>query len=194
MSDTALNPERILDAAEEGLRRYGPAKTTVADGARALGVSHGSVYQHFPSKAALRDEVARRWLHRVAAPLAVIAAEPGPALPRLRRWLDQLVTAKRCLQAEDPELFATYVRLVGESRQALRAHVAALTSQLATVLADGAARGEIDVADPPTTARAVFDATARFHNPANAASWADPALDAAYEGVWALLEAALRRR
>ncbi|NEQ28032.1 MAG: TetR/AcrR family transcriptional regulator, partial [Microcoleus sp. SIO2G3] len=36
MSDSALTPERILDAAEEVLRRYGPAKATVVDVARFL--------------------------------------------------------------------------------------------------------------------------------------------------------------
>ena len=48
MNDEILTPERILDAAEEVLRRFGPTKTTVVDVARALGVSHGSVYRHFP--------------------------------------------------------------------------------------------------------------------------------------------------
>ena len=57
MSETSLTPDRILDAAEETLTRFGPAKTTVVDVARALGVSHGSVYRHFASKAALRDAV-----------------------------------------------------------------------------------------------------------------------------------------
>ena len=39
----ALTADRILEAAEEVLRRHGPAKTNVVDVARALGVSHGSV-------------------------------------------------------------------------------------------------------------------------------------------------------
>src|SRR5260370_496301 len=55
MSDEALTPDRILDAAEDVLRRYGPAKATVVDVARALGVSHRSVYRHFPSKAEIRQ-------------------------------------------------------------------------------------------------------------------------------------------
>ena len=48
----------------------GLAKATVVDVARALDVSHGSVYRHFPSKASLREAVAQRWLDRVNAPLA----------------------------------------------------------------------------------------------------------------------------
>lgn len=192
MSETVLTAERILDAAEEVLRRYGPAKTTVVDVARALGVSHGSVYRHFESKAALRDAVAARWLHRISAPLAAVADGPGRAVDRLRRWLDLLVTSKRRQQAEDPELFATYVGLAGESREVIRAHVAELTGQLESILRAGRDGRELAVPDPATLARAIFDATARFHNPVNAASWSDPAIDAAYEGVWRLILGGLR--
>lgn len=191
MTDSALTPEQILEAAEDVLRRFGPTKATVVDVARALGVSHGSVYRHFASKAALRDAVTERWLARIAAPLATIADESGPAPERLRRWLDELIAAKRRRALDDPELFATYMTLVSEARGVVMAHVAHLTGQLAQIIADGVARGEFAVADANTAARAVFDATARFHNPTHAAEWADPTIDAAFEGVWALVLAGL---
>lgn len=191
MTDSALTSEQILEAAEDVIRRFGPTKATVVDVARALGVSHGSVYRHFASKAALRDAVTERWLARIAAPLAAVADESGPAPERLRRWLDQLIAAKRRRALDDPELFATYMTLVAEARGVVMAHVAHLTGQLAQIIADGAARGEFAVADVNTAARAVFDATSRFHNPAHAAEWADPAIDAAFEGVWALVLAGL---
>ena len=70
-----LTPERILEVTEDVLRRFGLAKATVVDVARALDVSHGSVYRHFPSKASLRDAVAKRWLDRVSTPLEKIAEE-----------------------------------------------------------------------------------------------------------------------
>ena len=60
-----LTAERILEATEEVLRRHGPAKATVVDVARALGVSHGSVYRHFRTKAALREAVTKRWLNEL---------------------------------------------------------------------------------------------------------------------------------
>jgi AcrR family transcriptional regulator len=69
MTDEPLTPEHILEAAEKVLRRFGPAKSTVVDVARALGVSHGSIYRHFPSKAALHDAVAEHWLAEKSAPL-----------------------------------------------------------------------------------------------------------------------------
>ena len=187
MNDQALTPTRILEAAEDVLRRYGPAKATVVDVARALGVSHGSVYRHFPSKAALRDAVTERWLARISAPLAAAAAEAGPAPERLGRWLDLLVTSKRRMAWEDPELFATYLQLAADAREVVRAHVDDLTGQLARIIADGVTRGQLAAADPATAGRAVFDATARFHNPTHAPEWADPSIDAAYQGVRSLV-------
>ena len=86
-----LTEERILDASEDVLRRFGPAKATVVDVAKALGVSHGSVYRHFPTKVALRDAVARRWLDRLAEPLDPARDTDGSAgsnasRPSSRAW------------------------------------------------------------------------------------------------------------
>lgn len=191
MTEATLTSEQILAAAEDVIRRYGPAKATVVDVARALGVSHGSVYRHFASKASLRDAVTERWLARFADPLAAVAAEDGPAPERLRRWLDQLIIAKRRRALDDPELFATYMALVTEARGVVMAHVDHLVGQLTRIITDGVARREFVVADPATAARAIFDATARFHNPAHAAEWTNPAIDAAFEGVWTLVSVGL---
>jgi AcrR family transcriptional regulator len=187
VTEAPLTPEQILDAAQDVLRRFGPAKATVVDVARELGVSHGSVYRHFPSKAALRDAVAERWLHSISEPLAAVAGEDGPAIERLRRWLDLLIASKRRRALDDPELFATYVQLAGEAREVITAHVEALVGQLASIIGEGAGRGELAVDDPKAAARAVFDATGRFHNPLHASAWSDPDIDAAFEDVWSLI-------
>jgi AcrR family transcriptional regulator len=187
MTTETLTAERILEAAEEVLRRYGPAKANVVDVARALGVSHGSVYRHFPSKAALRDAVTERWLSEISAPLAAIAGEKAPAPRTLRRWLDQLVSTKRKKALEEPELFATYVELTAGAREVVRAHVETLHAQLARILERGIAEGAFAAEDAGAAARAVFDATARFHNPIHAPEWSNPDIDAAYQSVRGLV-------
>jgi AcrR family transcriptional regulator len=193
VTETPLTAEKILEASGDVLRRYGLAKATVVDVARELGVSHGSVYRHFPSKAALRDAVVERWLAEISIPLADAAAEEGPARERLRRWLDLLVESKQSRAREDPELFATYTELAANAREVIGAHVKALTDQLAQIIAYGVAQGEFDVANPETAARAVFDATSRFHNPANASAWADPEIEVAYAAVRSLVLAGLTK-
>jgi AcrR family transcriptional regulator len=191
MTRETLTPDRILKAAEDVLRRYGPAKANVVDVARELGVSHGSVYRHFPSKAALRDAVTERWLSAISEPFAAVASGKGTAPVRLTRWLDLLVESKRSKALADPELFATYVELTAEAREVVRAHVDALVGQLEQIIRDGVAEGAFESANTAAAARAVFDATARFHNPVHAAEWSDPGIDAAYKQVRALLVAGL---
>ena len=171
MNADVLTRERVLDAAEEVLRRYGPAKTTVVDVARFLEVSHGTVYRHFASKAALRDCVAERWLHRISAPLEGVLAEDRPAPDKLRRWLSTLVAIKRATVRDDPEMFAAYSGLAEAARDVVAAHVADLVRQIRTILDKGVAEGAFSVPDIDRAARAVFDATVRFHHPLFAREW-----------------------
>lgn len=192
MNDAALTPDRILDAAEDVLRRYGPQKTTVVDVARALDVSHGTIYRHYPSKQALRDAVTRRWLHRVTLPLERIAEERGPAAVRLRRWFDALIGFKRRKLLDEPELFATYHALAEDAREVIAEHVADLVGQIARIIRDGVAEGVFRAVDADAAAGAVFRATATFHHPVHAPEWRDPGIDAAFEGVWCLVIDGLR--
>lgn len=191
MNDSVLTPERILDAAEEVLRRYGPAKATVVDVARFLKVSHGTIYRHFPSKAALRDAVAERWLHRVSEPLAVIVEESGSAMQRLHRWFVQLITLKRQKVLDDPEMFATYSAIAEEARDVVQAHVDELVRQLVQIIESGISNKEFKVSDSYQAARAVFYATIRFHHPMHAKEWSDPNIDADFTEIWSLLLAGL---
>ncbi|WP_411105411.1 TetR family transcriptional regulator [Streptomyces sp. cmx-4-9] len=188
-----LTPERILETTEEVLRRFGPSKATVVDVARALGVSHGSVYRHFPSKAALREAVTDRWLAKSVVLLEEIASAPGRSAPsKLEAWLEALFAAKRRKAGEDPELFATYTVLLGESSGVVDDHLNELIAQLARIIAEGVAAGTLAAGDVPAAARAVFDATGRFHDPQYAADWLSPTITAEFEAVTGLVIRGLR--
>ncbi|EGX56138.1 TetR family transcriptional regulator [Streptomyces zinciresistens K42] len=191
-----LTAERILETTEEVLRRHGPAKATVVDVARALGVSHGSVYRHFRTKAALREAVTKRWLDRTTLLLADIVAEPGtdPAA-RLRAWLTALFAAKRRKAFDDPELFATYTVLTTETAETVVGeHIAELTGQLTEIVRAGVAAGAFAAEDPATAAGAVFRATDRFHDPHYAGEWEKPGAESDFRAVVDLLLRGLRAR
>jgi AcrR family transcriptional regulator len=182
-----LTPERILEVTEDVLRRFGLAKATVVDVARALDVSHGSVYRHFPSKASLREAVAKRWLDRVSTPLKAIAEEQGPAPERLERWLRALCTAKQRKVCDDPEMFQTYLTLAREACAAVKAHREGLVDQIAAIIADGVEQGAFETGDAKASARAIHEATIRYHHPAHAEEWKDPALAARLDALLYLL-------
>ena len=191
MNDSVLTPERILAAAEEVLRRYGPGKATVVDVAQALGVSHGSVYRHFASKAALRDAVLRGWLERMMAPLRAIAASRAAPPARLRLWLSTLREIKRDKALGEPELFTTYGALAADAREVIGEHVEHLREQLASIVAAGVASGDFRQVDARATALAIFDATSRFHYPGMSHLWGMPGEDAAFAQLVDLLLAGL---
>ncbi|GAA4293319.1 TetR family transcriptional regulator [Streptomyces venetus] len=188
-----LTAERILEATEEVLRRHGPAKATVVDVARALGVSHGSVYRHFRTKAALREAVTKRWLDRTSGELSGIVATEGDPEARLRDWLGALFAAKRRKAGDDPELFATYMVLTGETGTAVGEHITDLTAQLARIIEAGVESGCFaGTTDAEKTARAVFDATGRFHDPRYAREWEEPGIEADFAAVLDLVVRGLR--
>lgn len=186
-ADAPLTRERILVAAEGVLRRFGPAKATVVDVARALGVSHAAVYRHVTNKAELRDLVVGRWLEGILAPLRTITAQPGPAPQRLRRLFDALIAVKRRRAADDPELLAAYRTLAVGAQSVVATHLDDLIGLAAAVIDAGVKEGTFRSVDPVAAGRAVLFATSRFHHPAHVAEWADPAIDAAYNDVWQLM-------
>ncbi len=186
-ADIPLSRERILAAAEDVIRRFGPAKATVVDVARALGVSHAAVYRHVPTKAALRDLVVGRWVEATMPELRTIAAQPDPAPLRLRQLIDALIAVKRRRAAADPELFAAYRTLAADAQSVVAAHVEELVALTAAVVRSGVAEGSFRAIDPVAAGRAVLLATSRFHHPAHAADWQNPDIDAPYNDVWQLL-------
>ena len=186
-AEAPLTRERVLAAAEDVIRRHGPAKATVLDVARALGVSHTAVYRHVATKAELRDMVVGRWLEATMPPLRAIVAKSGPAPVRLRKLIDALIAVKRRRAANDPELFAAYMTLAADAKSVIAAHIDEMVGQVAKVIASGVEEGSFRTVDPVAAGRAVLIATSKFHHPAHAAEWADPGTDALLEDVWRLL-------
>ncbi len=195
MRGAPLEAEAIVSAAEEVLRRHGPEKTTVLDVARQLGVSHGSVYRHFASKAALREAVIRRWLDRVRDDLATVVQDSELTPPdRLHGLLATMFATKWAKAREDPELFATFLVLATEHSAVSTAHVAFLLDEISAVVADGIASGDFAAGEPEVIARAILNATNRFHDPVHAAEWRSPEVEAQSEAVISLILNGIRAR
>ncbi|MEI9896363.1 MAG: TetR family transcriptional regulator [Chthoniobacter sp.] len=185
--------QRILDTAETVLRRHGPEKTNVVDIARILGMSHGNIYRHFPSKKALLDAVAARWLHALTDPLEVITTDHArPAAERLTAWFNHLRKTKRRKLVEEPEIFQVHVNVVEMAREVVNEHVRTMHHQVERIIADGVAAGEFSgTIDPGVAARAFLQATAAFHHPALVIQ-KPPATEADARAVLHLLLAGLR--
>lgn len=194
LTDAGEMYTRILNAAEILLRRHGVEKLTVIDVARALNMSHGNVYRHISSKAALRAAVIERWLEHVVEQTYAIAQKEAPADVRLGAWLKGLATIKQRKVTEDAEMLAAAVKIAKDSPQVEQEHSARLTAQVVQILRDGLEDGTLPgVRDPELTATAILNATFRFNHPDAVANGGPPDVQlAALEEVVALIMSGLK--
>ncbi|WP_206107263.1 TetR family transcriptional regulator [Paenibacillus apii] len=193
-NESPLTKEMILDAAEQVLRRYGPDKTSVIDIAKFLQVSHGTLYRHFSSKAALREAVTERWLDiSIAEPLQEIADRAeGSAAEQLRLWVETLIKKKRMHASDDPEMFVMYADVTVRIGDMIAMHINRLIKQIASIIERGMQAGEFKPDSADAIARAVFMATESFHHPAHAQEWSSEMIDEDFETVWRLILSGLK--
>lgn len=147
--------ERILDAAEELLGRYGYRKMTIDDLAITAGVAKGSIYLHFDSKEEIAIARIDRLIDELLVELKAVATSDRPAAQRLRemlvmRILFRLERVHSYRETIDQVVAAIRPRLVAARRE----HHRREASLFATVIRDGVSRLELR----PCVARRVAEA------------------------------------
>src|SRR3982074_32265 len=85
--------EEILEVAVEVMTEDGVAALSLAEVARRMGIRPPSLYQYFPSKAAIDNALVARGARRVRA-----AAGPGPADPLARLRVFQEGFCRWCVE------------------------------------------------------------------------------------------------
>lgn len=125
----------ILDVARGTVQAHGYGGLSFRDLAAAVGIRSASVHYHFPTKADLGVELARRYTEQAAADLAEIAGETADRGDRLRRYAGLFRRAlengnRMCLcgilaaeSDELPEPVLAEVRSFAEVNLAWLAHV-----------------------------------------------------------------------
>ena len=109
--------------------------------------------------------------------------------------LEKAIAADELWRQSYPRDYALYVhlgviyRLLGNLEKALEeARESVRLEPNSGINVEGTFR----TVDPVAAGRAVLVATSRFHHPAHAAEWVDPAVDATFNDVWQLLMDGLR--
>jgi len=156
---------RLLAIAAEHLARLGPKRVTVVAVAAEAGMTHANVYRYFPSKDALLDAVAGRWLREVEAELAGIADAPDPADDKIERLLTALSLAQREALAREPNLFAVHLDAAVASRPIARRHRVRLRNLVERVVEEGIGTGSFSARDRERAIAYIFDASYRFTHP-----------------------------
>ncbi len=109
----AATANRIVDAAERCIRRWGIRRVSMNDVAREAGVSRGSVYRYFADRGALVQRVLERTSERHVA-LAEpsirrkrsLSAKVAEAAAFIREHIDDELSLGLRARADEPELAA----------------------------------------------------------------------------------------
>lgn len=161
----ASTDARLLAIAAEHLRRLGPKQVTVVAVAAEAGMSHANVYRYFPSKDALLDAVAGRWLREIETRLAGIADAPDPPDDKIEHLLVALSLAQRAILADEPHLFAVHLDATIASRPIARRHRGRLRTLIEHVVEEGIGTGSFAARDHERAIAYIFDASYRFTHP-----------------------------
>lgn len=156
---------RLLAIATEHLARLGHKRVTVVAVAAEAGMTHANVYRYFPSKDALLDAVAGRWLRDVEGDLARIADAPDPADDKIERLLMALASAQREVLMREPHLFAVHLDATVAARPIARRHRVRLRTLVERVVEEGIAAGAFVARDRERAIAYIFDASYRFTHP-----------------------------
>ena len=157
--------ERILVVAERLFREIGYQKTTVADIAKVLRMSPANVYRFFDSKKAIHQAVARLLMGEVEEAAQAIAARPGPAVGRLRELLATIHHMNSERYVGDAKLHEMVAIAMEENWDVCNAHIQLIGEIIGSVIGQGTAAGEFEVADVPLAATCTCMAMMRFFHP-----------------------------
>jgi AcrR family transcriptional regulator len=155
--------ERILDAAERLLGRFGYRKMTVDDIAAEAGIGKGTVYLSFPSKEEVVLSTVDRIVDRVCRAMEEAASRDASAPDRLRAMLRARVLVRF-------EAVVGYSASLNDLLSSVRAALLARRVQhfereigvLARVIAGGQQDGELAAGAPRRIGRALVLATNSF--------------------------------
>lgn len=152
--------ERILDSAELLFAQFGFHKVTMEEIARQADVARATIYLHFADKKEIGLACADRMHLRLLAHLRQIAAQPAPAVTRLRHMLVGRVLfafdAAQDVSVKFDDMFAAIKPLYMVRREQYFENEAHLFRE---VLKAGVRSGEIAVQDGHGTALALVLAT-----------------------------------
>lgn len=158
--------DQIIKAADQHFRLYGYNKTSVADLAKAIGVSSAYVYRFFESKQAIGEAVCGMVLGQIATALRDIAADRKPAAQRLRLVFKCLVDQGLELFFNERKLHDIVVVSVAGQWHSIQEYEEALLAVVKTIVTDGREAGEFERKTPfDEVTRAISEVLSPFAHP-----------------------------
>jgi AcrR family transcriptional regulator len=183
---------RILKTANHLFRRYGHAKTTVADIAAELGMSPANIYKFFPSREAIVEACAEINIAHLQASLVAAIARKRKAQDKLEAYAITMIRDHKEAFRNERELYAL-IMMANENRwPCIQAFLAQNVLLLGEILEEGNRAQDFRVANVKETAQLLFDSLQAVVNPLLTQDIAQSALEKKARALLRFLSGALR--
>ena len=139
---------QLLEAADAHFRRFGYNKTTVADLARAIGVSPAYVYRFFESKQSIGEAVCGMTLGGIVARAQAVVDEPRSATERLRRLYRELVEQSLELYFHERKLHDIVLAAIEGRWSTVETYKAEVHALVERLVVEGRGGGEFERKTP----------------------------------------------
>jgi len=179
---------QIIAVAAHQFRLYGFRKTSVADLAKAVGVSSTYTYRFFRSKQAIGEAVVASVLGDLEEKLKRVLEEDGTATQRLRRFVELTLSRSLDIFFDGSHMHALMAAAVEEDWAATHHHASVLTEMIRTLIVEGRQSGEFERKTPlDDVANGVAEALRLFYHPVSLQLRSRAELDIAMASVVGLI-------
>ena len=193
-TDRAAATRAAIEAEADRLfRTIGYQKTTVADIARALGMSPANIYRFFPSKAAINEAICTRLLNDMSELAWSIARRQSPAAERLTELFIAIETQTKSLFFNERKMHDMVAAAMQEHWPVIASYIRDVETAIRHIIMDGQAAGDFARLDPERSARLVQATTIGFSHPEVMAQCVDEDFGVAAEAMAGFCLRALRR-
>jgi AcrR family transcriptional regulator len=166
--------QRILAKADELIRHFGLAKTTVADIAAGLGMSSANIYKFFPSKDRIIEAGVEENLTQLKISIEAAVASSSGALARMERLVLTIFRWQKRYVRDEPQLFGP-LRLASARRwKCVRDFRRFLLQKITDIIETGARSGEFDISELSAPANVLIYCLAVVLDPAGSSNADDP--------------------
>lgn len=163
--DAVATKQSIVATAEQLFRDIGYAKTTVADIAKALGMSPANVYRYFSTKAVINEAICDRLVHSIEAESWESLGEEGTATEKLTRFIIAYHTIIKSSIIKEKKLYDMVAVAMDEHWDVIQQHSYRMCNYICILLEKGMAAGEFRKMDGSKMAIAIHAALAVFLYP-----------------------------
>jgi AcrR family transcriptional regulator len=158
--------DQIVGAAGEHFSRYGYAKTTVSDLAKAIDISKAYIYKFFDSKQAIGEAICAQCLRAILSDVHERLLEARSPTDKLRRMFRRISELTAKLFFDERKLYEIAAFSYAEKWHSSAVYGEQIAALLKEIIVEGREAGEFERKTPlDETCRAILQTMQPFINP-----------------------------